>query len=62
MLLLFLRRDQYNASFFDKYSPIFQLPSKNFAFVRQILKKYAIVEICTKKGIICDTKSVNMWI
>ena len=26
------------------------------------MKKYAIVEICTKKEIICDTKSIIMWI
>ena len=26
------------------------------------MKKYAIVEILTKKKIICDTESINMWI
>ena len=26
------------------------------------MKKYAIVEISTKKKIICDTESINMWI
>ena len=26
------------------------------------MKKYAILEISTKKKIICDTESINMWI
>ena len=26
------------------------------------MKKYAIIEISTKKKIICDTESINMWI
>ena len=26
------------------------------------MKKYAIVEISTKKKIICDTERINMWI
>ena len=49
-------------AFFDKYSPIFQLSFKNFAFLTQIMEKYAIAEISTKKKIICDTESINMWI
>ena len=28
----------------------------------KIMKKYAIVEISSKKKIICDTESINMWI
>ena len=62
MFLLFWWRHQYNASFFDKYGPIFQLHLKNFAFLTRIMKKFAIVEISTKKEIICDTESINMWI
>ena len=26
------------------------------------MKKYAVVEISTKKKVICDTESINMWI
>ena len=26
------------------------------------MKKYAVVEILTKKKIICDTESINMWL
>ena len=39
-----------------------QLSFKNFAFLTQIMKRYAIVEIFTKKKIICDTVSINMRI
>ena len=49
-------------AFFDKYGPIFRVYLKNFAFLTQIMKKYAIVEISTEKKIICDTESINMWI
>ena len=49
-------------AFFDKYGPIFQVYFKNFAFLTQIMKKYAIVEISTEKKIIGDTESINMWI
>ena len=62
MFLLFWWSHQHNASFFDKYSPIFQLSFKNFSSLTQIMKKYAIVEISTKKKIICDTESINTWI
>ena len=48
--------------FFDKYGPIFQVYFKNLAFLTQIMKTYAIVEISTEKRIICDTESINMWI
>ena len=40
---------------------MFQLSFKKFAFLTQITKKYATVEIFTKKKIICDTESINMW-
>ena len=40
----------------------FQLSLKNFAFLTQNMIKYAIVEISTKKKIICDTESIIMWI
>ena len=33
-----------------------------FCFFDTDYEKYAIVEISTKKKIICDTKSINMWI
>ena len=33
-----------------------------FAFLTQIMKKYAMVEISTKKKITCDTESINVWI
>ena len=35
---------------------------KNLLFSTQIMKKYASVEISTKKKIICDTESINIWI
>ena len=35
---------------------------KNVAFFTQIMKKYATVEIPTKKKIICYTESINMSI
>ena len=35
---------------------------KNFAILTQIMTKYAMVEISTKKKIICHTESINMWI
>ena len=34
-------------AFFDKHGPIFHVYLKNFAFLTQIMKKYAIVEIST---------------
>ena len=49
-------------AFFDKYSPIFQLSFKDFAFLTQIMKKYAIVEMSTRNKIICDSGSINTWI
>ena len=49
-------------AFLTKYSPIFHLSFKKFASLTQIMKKYAIVEISTKKKIICDTEAINMWI
>ena len=35
---------------------------KKFSLLTQIMNKYAIVQISTKKKIICDTESINMWI
>ena len=49
------------SAFFDKYSPIFQLSFQNFSFDTDY-EKHAIVEISTKKKIICDTELINMWI
>ena len=34
---------QHNASFFDKYSPIFQLSLKNFAFLTRIMEKVCYI-------------------
>ena len=48
--------------FFYKYAPIFELSFKNFAFLTHFMKTYAIVEISTKKKIICDTGLINMQI
>ena len=62
MFLLFWWGYQHNASFFDKYSPIFSAIVKKFCFFDTDYEKYAIVEISTKKKIICDTESINMWI
>ena len=45
-----------------RQSLIFQLPFKKFPFLKQIMKKYAMVEISTIKKIICDIESINMWI
>ena len=49
-------------AFFDKYGPIFGPSFKNFAFLTHFMKNYAMVEISTKKKIICDTVSINMQI
>ena len=49
-------------AFFEKYGPIFELSLKNLDFLTHIMKNYAIVEISTKKKIICDTGSINMRI
>ena len=58
-----LRWNYDMASFFDKYSPIFQLSfKKKFCFFGTDYEKYAIAEIFTKKKIICDTELINMWI
>ena len=35
---------------------------KTFAFLAHFMKNYAMVEISTKKKIICDTGSINMRI
>ena len=59
---LFWWRHQLSACFFGKYGPIFELSFKSFAFSTQFMKKYAIVEISTKKKILCDTGSINMRI
>ena len=48
--------------FLDKYGLIFELSFKNVAFLIHFVKNYAIVEISTKKKIICDTGSINMLI
>ena len=48
-------------AFLTNTVPFFSYLSK-FCFLTQIMKKYAIVEISTKKKIICDTESRNMWI
>ena len=48
--------------FLDKYGPIFELSFKNVAFLTHSVKNYDIVEIFTKKKIICDTGSINMLI
>ena len=47
-------------AFFDKCGPIFQVYLKNFAFLTQIMKKYAVVEVFTEKRIICHAESINM--
>ena len=49
-------------AFLTNTSPIFPLCFKNFGFFDTDYEKYAIVEISTKKKIICDTESINMWI
>ena len=40
------------------FSAIFQ----KFCFFETDYEKYAMVEICTKNKIMCDTESINMWI
>ena len=35
---------------------------KKFCFLDTEYEKYAIVEVSTKKKIICDTESINMWL
>ena len=47
-------------AFLTNTVPLFSYLSKRF--LTQIMKKDAIVEISTKKKIICDTKSINIWI
>ena len=59
---MFWWRHQHDASFFDKYGPIFELSFIKFAFLTNIMKKYAIVELSIQKKIICDTGSINMRI
>ena len=41
-------------------SSIFEISFKNFTFLTQFMKNYAILEVSTKKKIICDTGSINM--
>ena len=48
--------------FFDKCCPIFEASFKNFTFLTHFMKNYAIVEISTKKKIVCDFGSINMRI
>ena len=42
--------------------PFLSYFSNNFGFLTYFMKNYAIVEISTKKEIICDTESINMRI
>ena len=59
---LVLMTSSTSARFVHKYGSIFKLSLKNFAFLTYFMKKYAIVDISTKKKIICDIGSINMRI
>ena len=48
--------------FLTNGGPIFEASFKNFTFLTHFMNNYAIVEISTKKKIICDFGSINMWI
>ena len=56
---LVLMTSQHNTSFLTNTVPFFKVSFKKFAFLKQIMKKYAIVAISTKKKIIWDIELIN---
>ena len=49
-------------AFLTNTVPFFSYLSKISLFVTRNMNSYTIVEISTKKKIICDTELVNTWI